>query len=86
MRGLLLLEGQTANEMEWVLEEITADVTECTVKGLVVANETERTMESVLQWVMQCAAMELTVNAMELTMEEVVVSITVAAVFGLQLR
>ena len=47
VRGLLLLEGQTA--MEWALEEITADVTECTVKGLVVANETERTMESVLQ-------------------------------------
>ena len=49
VRGLLLLEGQTANEMEWALEEITADVTECTMKGLVVANETERTMESVLQ-------------------------------------
>ena len=49
VRGLLLLEGQTANEMEWALEEITSDVTECTVKGLVITNETEKTMESVLQ-------------------------------------
>ena len=46
------------------MEEITADVTECTVKGLVV-NETERAVMGISTTVTQCAAMELTIDVME---------------------
>ena len=67
MRGLgniCTFEGHTADEKKWALEGLTANVTECTIKELIV-NETKSAVIRNGAGMTQCATMKLTVDAAE---------------------